>query len=115
MSVEALALHFRNVIDFLYPRGGMRADDVVAAHFLPAGDWDAIRPVLSTSLIDARSRGDKEMMHLTTARIFGTPVEKNWDPKAIADEVRPTIELFCNKALSTRLSPKLSQVVKTNF
>lgn len=74
--VEAFGLHFRNVIDFLYPRGGVRPDDIVAADFLAPGNWDAIRPALTIALLEARNRADKEMMHLTTARIFGTPPEK---------------------------------------
>jgi hypothetical protein len=40
------------------------------------------------------------MMHLTTARIFGISPEKNWDPSAIADELRPILNYFV-----TKLSP----------
>src|SRR5690242_15307593 len=45
--VEAFVLHFRNVIDFLYPRDRVRTDDVTARDFIPAGNWDDIIPTIS--------------------------------------------------------------------
>jgi hypothetical protein len=112
LLIEGFGLHFRNVVDFLYPRSGVRPDDIVAADFLPAGSWEAIKPQLSTSLLDARNRADKEMAHLTTARKSGNPPEKNWETTALANELRPILRLMCDNAVSTRLTPKLMQLIR---
>ena len=78
-QAEAFALHLRNLIVFLYPEWfEPKRDDVCAHHFLdtpaPYEDWLKHRPGLSTVLENAKRRADKELAHLTTARIAGTPV-----------------------------------------
>jgi hypothetical protein len=111
LLVEGFVLHFRNVIDFLYPRDSIKADDVIAADFVVAGNWDTIRPPLSAFLREARKRADKEMMHLTTARIFGAPPEKRWNTMPIANELKPILKLLCDNAVSTKLSPRVAQLI----
>ena len=81
---EAFALHLRNLIVFLYQdQFPLKTDDVSAHHFLaspaPYEEWLRIRPKLSDTLARAKTRADKELAHLTTARLSGTPKEKEWD------------------------------------
>jgi len=42
--IEGFGLHLRNVIDFLYPRGSVRPDDIISADFFAPGSWDALKP-----------------------------------------------------------------------
>src|SRR5262245_8530006 len=108
--IEGFGLHLRNTIDFLYPRR-LRANDtgIVAADFLPNGKWDAIKPPISATLIAARIRADKEIAHLTTDRICGTPPEKAWECQALANELKSIFRLMCDNAVSSRLASNVGQ------
>ena len=111
--IEGFGLHLRNVIDFLYPRGSVRPDDIIAADFFAPRSWDALKPApLSDSLVEARIRSDKEMAHLTTARITGTPPEKQWDFSGIASELKLILRLMCDNALATRLAPNVTNRIR---
>jgi len=108
--IEGFGLHLRNIIDFLYPRRLRVTDtDIVAADFLPNGKWDAIKPPISATLIAARIRADKEIAHLTTDRICGTPPEKAWECQALANELKSIFRLMCDNALSSRLASNVGQ------
>jgi len=110
--VEGFVLHLRNVIEFLYPRRKLEPTDIVAADFLPDGRWDEIRPPLSDTLKTARRRANKQMAHLTSDRIFGTPPEKHWDSQALANELQSILRLMCDNALSSRLAPNVVQSIR---
>ena len=69
--IEGFVIHLRNVIDFLYTKP--QPTDVCAEDFFPAGDWDKIRPPLSSTLEAARIRANKEIAHLTIDRMTGNP------------------------------------------
>lgn len=100
--IESFVVHLRNLIDFLYlPAQGT---DVVAEDFFPAGTWVAIRPPKTQMLIDAKSHANKEISHLTTARISGTSPEKAWDFVGLALELRLLLILFSQKADKARLA-----------
>jgi Arc/MetJ-type ribon-helix-helix transcriptional regulator len=108
--IEVFVLHLRNLINFIFS-DDHRGTDIVAAQFLPPGDWAKCRGTISTTLDRAKRRADKEMAHLTTDRITGAPPEKAWDFKGLADEIRPLIKLLSQKALSSRLAPNIAQAV----
>jgi len=75
--VESFAVHLRNLITFLYPYT-KRDTDVSATDFFTSSEiWDSLHPKLSDILERAKTRTDKEVGHLTTARQFGTPETKN--------------------------------------
>ncbi|MGA9623109.1 MAG: hypothetical protein WBL65_21240 [Bryobacteraceae bacterium] len=93
--VESCLFHFRNLLDFFYPRV-LRVDDVIAADYVP--DWDSKRPALSSVLETARKRVDKELAHLTTQRISGAPPQKMWDFGTVSLELQPVIETFIRVA-----------------
>jgi hypothetical protein len=96
--IEGCTIHLRNVIDFLYLAKPFPTD-VVAEDFLPIGDWDKIRPAITSSLDAARTRANKEIAHLTTERIAGAPPAKGWDFPGLADELRPLLRLVSARAL----------------
>jgi hypothetical protein len=109
--IEGSVVHLRNIIEFLYPVRP-QSTDVVAADFFPPGDWNKIRPAISSSLEDARIRANKEIAHLTTDRMAGTPPAKNWDFVGLADEIRPLLQLMSSQAQSTRLGPNVAGAIR---
>jgi hypothetical protein len=108
--IEAFAVHLRNVIDFLYI-DSPQATDVIAADFLNPGEWSRLRPAMSPHLSRARVRANKEIAHLTTERLAGSPPEKAWDFSAMLSDVAPLLRLFIESALPSRLAPGLAQDV----
>ena len=106
--VEGFVVHLRNVIDFLYLERP-QATDVVAADFCATGAW---QPTISETLEAARVRANKEIAHLTTARIAGAPPAKGWDFAGLAAELHPPMRLFVSKALPSRLSPKVGTMTR---
>jgi hypothetical protein len=106
--VESFVVHLRNVIDFLYLERP-QPTDVVAADFCATGAWQS---KISGTLEAARVRANKEIAHLTTARIAGTPPAKGWDFAGLAAELHPAMRLFVSKALPARLSSKVGMVIE---
>jgi hypothetical protein len=109
--IESFVAHLRNVINFLYPES-LEGTDVVAADFFAPGVWKRLRPKISGTLKTARVRANKEMAHLTTARITGSPPEKAWDYSKLATEIRPLMRLVARNASAGRLSPRVSAVIR---
>jgi hypothetical protein len=105
--IEDFVIHLRNVIDFLYPKSP-KDTDVVAADFCPSGGW---QPTISGTLDDVRVRANKELAHLTTARIPGNRQSKGWDFTGLSTEILPVMHLFVSKALPARLSPEVEGVL----
>ncbi len=106
---EIFVVHLRNVIDFFYPGPGKPwSTDVVAADFCGSGMW---QPTTSVTLKDAHQRADKELAHLTTARIPGSPSGKEWDSIGLSAELRTVMRCFVKKALPSRLAPKVAAVI----
>jgi hypothetical protein len=66
---------------------------------------------MSGALQIARVRADKEIAHLTTDRITGSPLSKGWDFTGLATEIRPLMRLVATHALASRLSPKVRSIV----
>jgi hypothetical protein len=108
VHVEAFMAHLRNLVEFLTT---LNPDptDVVAADFCAPGAW---QPVLSQTLKDAKRRVNKELAHLTTGRISGSPARKTWDVNALAAELRPLLRDFTTKAAPTRLSPRVKSAIR---
>jgi len=109
--IEAFVIHLRNLIDFLYLERP-QPTDVVGADFCETGIWEAQRPAITSTLVAARVRANKEIAHLTSQRISGTPPEKAWEPASLAAEMKPLLQLFVTKASSARLSPNVSTAIR---
>jgi hypothetical protein len=109
--IEAFVIQLRNLIDFLYLERP-QPTDVVAGDYCEAGIWETQRPPISSSLDAARVRANKEMAHLTSQRIAGTPPEKAWNPSALATEIKPLLQLFVTKAVPARLSPNVAAAIR---
>ena len=107
--VEAFAVHLRNVIDFLYLSNPQSTDIVAADFFLE--DWKAVRPPITATLKAAKIRANKEIAHLTTSRITGTPPEKGWDFKGLAVELCPIMTIMVTRAEPARLSQQVKALL----
>jgi len=107
--VEAFAVHLRTLIDFLDPLMEPRSTDVVAQDFC-SDQWAAILPQLPGRLIAARIKANKEVAHLTTARLDDGAPEKRWNP-ALVDEVRHLLRQFVAAAVRSRLDERIANLV----
>ena len=109
--IEAFMVHLRNLIGFLYP-DRFTPFDVIAGDFFPDPYfWDEIRPRLSSPLQVARDRAHREIAHLTTARIAGTPPKKGWPFSSLIAEIRVLMKLFADHASPHRLHPAIKEVL----
>lgn len=109
--IEAFVIHLRNLIDFLYLERP-QSTDVVATDYCGAGVWEAQRPPITSTLDAARIRANKEIAHLTSLRIAGTPPEKAWEPSALSTEIKPLLQLFVTTAASARLSRNVTASIR---
>ena len=98
LLVEGFGIHIRNIIDFLYLDRPQPAD-IIASDFCPPGAWDRVRPPISSAFTRARTRANKELAHLTTARIAGAVPEKKWDTIVLLNELKPMLKLWLNRLL----------------
>jgi hypothetical protein len=99
--VESFGVHLRNLIDFFYREG--RGDDVTAQDFLDTiTTW---KPGEPAPLTKAHQRANKELNHLTQARISGSPPEKAWDTAALLKEIDTVAKEFATKASAKKLHP----------
>ena len=108
--IEAFVVHLRNLIDFLYIDAPQKTD-VVAADFCAAGTWKAARPPLSSVLDKARKRAHKEIAHLTTNRLTGSPPAKEWEFVALATEIQSVLRVFAKTAMPSWLSERARSVI----
>jgi len=76
--LEAITVHTRILLDFLYAEKP-QSDDVIAEDFFADPDiWANERPVKSELLAGVHRRVAKEVAHLTYARLDVTPDAKPW-------------------------------------
>ncbi len=108
--IESFVVHLRNLVDFLYIDTPQKTD-IVAADFCAAGMWRGVRPPLSASLEKARTRANKEIAHLTTDRLTGSPPAKAWEFVALAKEIKAILLIFATNALPSRLSERARSVI----
>jgi hypothetical protein len=100
--IESFGIHLRNLIDFFYHRGNR--DDVTAWDFIDATNtWD---PEMPDTLKKAHGRVNKELTHLTQARIGGSPPRKEWDTVVLIKEIKAIAKKFAAKASHNKLHPK---------
>lgn len=103
--VESFGVHLRNLIDFFYREA--HGDDVTAQDFLDATTtW---KPAEPATLTKAHQRANKELSHLTQARISGSPPEKAWDTVALLKDIDAIAKDFATKASGKKLHAKVRE------
>lgn len=102
--IDSFVVHARTLKFFFYPTG-VKPDDVIAADFFNDPlHWNATRPLESKTIKSILARANKELAHLTTKRISGSPSHKNWDANIITTELIPVIKKFIDGASPNRLA-----------
>jgi len=111
--IEGIGNHARNLIDFFYPRDTVKDNDVIAADYFPRGVLPSTFPSINDAqtLECARRRADKELAHLTTARMSGAPPEKQWPTQDIAAELLGLLQEFVMTA--EHIHPDLKAYIET--
>lgn len=91
LVLESFWVHARNILDFFFPRGNPRPDDICAKQY--ADDWDdgvartSELVIADDSLIQWRRRLDKQVSHLTRQRCQEPDPEWDWRRLGIALEL----------------------------
>jgi hypothetical protein len=106
--IEAVVLHFRNLVAFLFPdKHAVWRNDVSAHHFIRGPDpfqtWRGVRGPLSAPLDAARTRASRELAHLTTERHAGVPPAKSWPAAQLASDVAALLDAFLGAAARDRV------------
>lgn len=95
--LEDLLLHSRNIIDFLYLDEPNHSDDTLALDFfIDAEPYLRQRPPISESLINLKKRANKEINHLTYARLEVTSEGKIWQTASLWKEINNVLAIFFN-------------------
>jgi hypothetical protein len=106
--VESFGIHLRNLIDFFYQKG--KGNDVTAWDFFDTPSaWTAKKPL---ALTNAHTRANKELSHLTQARISGSPPEKAWDTVGLVKEIDTVAREFAVKASAKKLHPDVRKFLQ---
>lgn len=109
--IESFVIHLRNLIAFLYSVRVQTKDIIAADYFNDASEWYEKRPPISRELRIARERSHKEVIHLTTERIYGASPQKRWPIAALVREIKALMELFAALASPDRLDPRIRQLL----
>ena len=106
---ESFVLHFRNLAEFLC-KDTPRPDDIAAKDFLPdPSKW--IRPTTSPLFDDHWERANKELAHLTTARLPEASPDRNWPVEALLKETTQLLKDFISRAATVRLHASVETVL----
>jgi hypothetical protein len=107
---ESFVLHFRNVAEFLLSNKP-RPDDIVAIDFLDdPSKW--VRPTTSTRFEDHRVRSNKELAHLTAARLPEASKARDWPVQDLVSEMTQLLKDFAALASKKRLHECVSEILK---
>lgn len=108
--IESFTLHARSVLSFLY-NDRPREDDAHAQEFLKAGlVWTEIRRPIPDSLANLKRRVDKEIAHLTYARMEVNGEDKAWHLPPIIVDFIPVLDRFFGNSDPAKLHPKAFEV-----
>lgn len=107
-QIESFMAHLRNLIEFMFTLKPGESD-VAAVDFCAPEAW---KPVITQTLSDAKRRVNKELAHLTTERISGSPLRKQWDFTRLAQELRSHLQDFVARADPAKLSPRIKTVIR---
>jgi hypothetical protein len=101
--VEGFVLHFRNIVDFLFPPVNPQPTDICADDFCQPGAWSHNISTISQVLAEARRRANKEIAHLTSNRSDLNDSNRPWNLNQLSQETTQTLRLFRQKADKDKL------------
>lgn len=110
MALETFLLHARNLKEFFYYKPCkpyLRAYDFVENET----EWDRDKPAEKTHWIkEVEGRADKELVHLTHGRIYGTPPEKKWDYGTIQRDFLKVVKHFLDHLPEKYIDERLRKI-----
>ena len=90
--LESFVIHLRSVIDFLYPPTNHKQDDILAEDYVTnVAEWNNDRPAKTNLLRDAKTKADKQVAHLTYARVSA---DKDWNWEGISADLNKVVICF---------------------
>lgn len=95
LIVESFAMHTRVLIDFFYGKRNY-PDDMIAQDFLPEDvDWVKVQPPLTEVLKEAKTKADKQLVHLSFTRLkLEKEGKKEWKILEIFNDMNKVIDSF---------------------
>ncbi len=114
--IESFGIHARCVLYFL--RDETKKDDMLATDFVEnPQEWkEYIREkseVLSNILKNLNKRVNKELAHLTYARLEVKPEEKGWGRREIAKEINTLFKEFLERVPKERFCNEIIEFEKS--
>jgi hypothetical protein len=94
--LESFGIHVRALVWFFYAEKPYPDDVIAEDFFLSASEWQLARPSLTQVLETAKKRADKEIAHLTYARLDVTPEQKPWEFLPIFSDMNRVVGIFLN-------------------
>jgi hypothetical protein len=106
--LESFVIHLRNLIDFFFEPAAAKRTDILAEYFLL--DPGCLGKI-SAALINARTRANKEVGHLTTDRHPETSPKKVWPVEALAREILRLAQKFAAGADRQKLDDSVVRLI----
>lgn len=102
--LESFVLHFRVVFDFFYS-DSCRADDAIAYDFFDDPDeWRRARGEASEELRNSKIKANKDLAHLTYARLGRSYEGKLWQVIIVVQELSLTMSKFLEHVAKEKLA-----------
>lgn len=111
-TIESFLIHLRNLLDFFYPEGQVKPDDVIADYYFASGNTPTNFPAKSKTLDDAEIRAHKQLSHLTSKRYTGNDPKKNWNFNALMREMAGVLTIFVSQPSNDKLAPEFVSNVR---
>jgi len=110
--LESFTIHLRALIDFIWGEpSNVRKDDAIACDFFNSTEqWEKVRPDFPVALEPARSRTNKEVAHLTYARMKVTPETKGWNIGEMTEAMVRALKVFADNADKKRIGKALENL-----
>lgn len=95
LAIEDILVHGRLLREFFYSEDRKKDDDAHPIDFVrDFSRWEAERPKETKNIMKMVERANKEIMHLTYKRHYGTPEKKKWYFGPIATDLCKIVQVF---------------------
>lgn len=104
VSLDAFAIHCRNLLDFLYPKTNTRPDDIIVSDYIDDSDLYENHRTPKSDLRFVIRKTDKQVAHLTYARNRYNSKTKPWPLISIGEKFHKTLSAFYDALSENRKS-----------
>ena len=108
--LESFVIHTSIILDFFYQPQDV-TDDARAAHYMvDVRKWKKILPAHDPQFSKFHKKRNKEVVHLSYARLELKPEEKKWAVATLTNKIKHIVNLFLQYANPEVLHPKMYQL-----